>query len=613
MFGQTSRFALVLSATLLSAGCGDQGNKKKSTTTAPESIRAEIASKANEGNGVKITYKANVSGARFKCQSEPQGGNAGDWHDCPSEGELVTGQPGQRMTFRVKAISAAGAESEAVTTTLTIPGQQQAPRPMPFIPREGEGNSNNPSAGNEGEEQSAGTTVILNKEQLATPVEQSSVTLSLGVREGRGPVEQYKFECMLESAGTWMPCSGNGEHTIDNLEPGKSYTLKVRGIFKDGSLSKEDVITFNAAGQAQEEEQPGLVIKGEQQLRDARSGNVRLSWDKNQVPGMNVQCQINQQKPVACLDGYSVNIGALSPGPHNLTIMAGEFAPVVIPFCAVGCDVPPQPVPPKQILVGDTIHFVVPETMHVTTYSTTQTATTRLNFIQVMNDPYFVGNYNCNGTPMDRPFMADNYQYCNVTPNGPLFDWLTDRTVAPNHVEVATNAAVIAQNPMAFDRIIINQFDSAYEFNYVRSRFSYLCRNVQPTVTVTPYPIRMVKGFWRLDDVRAQYASCYAPIANTGPELWQDQGGFAGWWIGTFFIATNEQGLPTPGCLKGYNPYSGGPIPAAYSNCAQFHAPQLIEVTIMTRRQFAQPAQFDAWSQAMAMDHMTQFTPFFQR
>ena len=248
--------------------------------------------------------------------------------------------------------------------------------------------------------------------------------------------------------------------------------------------------------------------------------------------------------------------------------------------------------------------------MHVTTYATTQTATTRLNFIQVMNDPYFVGNYNCNGTPMDRPFEDGNLQYCNVTPNGALFNWLTDNTVSLNHVEVATDQIIVDNNPMEHDRMIINQFDSEYEFSYIRSRFAYLCRNVQQTITVTE-PILLTNTFWRSPGLPARFVSCYGPIANTGNGLWHDPGMFQGWWIGTFFIVKNQNLLPTTPCLKGYNPFALGVAAGEYAGCAGYTQSQLVEVTVMTRRQFAQPAQFARWAQDLTLNSISQFMPFY--
>lgn len=607
MFGKNSQIAFVLCASLLSFGCDDDKDKK-SSSPAPQPIRAEIGGKSNEGGAVKVSYRSNVTGARFKCVAEPQGAPAGEWEDCPAEGELVTGLPGQRVTFKVKAVSPSGVESEPVITSVIIPGEQP-PAPGPG-PAPAPGTNTNGSVGTDtgtDTSASAAATVILGKDQLSEALQQSSVTLNFGIRNGQGSLEQYRFECLASGETDWRRCNGSGEHTLSNLEDGKTYTLRVRAVhISSGAIASEDSAEIKV-------QRPRLAVAGEQQLRDAKTGSVRVSFEQNQIAGLAVQCQIDQQPATACNGGVDVNVGSLAPGQHTLSITAGQMSPIVIPFCTNTCDAGEEPQVPaepskRQILVGDTIHFVVPTDMHVTTYATTQTASARINFIQIMNDPYYVGNYNCTG-PFDKRIDVDGGEYCNVTPDGALFDWLTDKTVARNHVEVATNPEVVKKYPEEHDRIVINQFDSQYEFYYNRSRFDHLCRHVAETITVTPEPIDVFEGFWRGREVAARFVSCYGPLAGTGSDLWFDQGTFAGWWIGTFFVTKEISGLPTADCLRGYNPRAINLAQADYEHCRVYHQPQLIEVTIMTRRQFAQPAHFARWAQDLTVNHMTQDRP----
>jgi len=240
--------------------------------------------------------------------------------------------------------------------------------------------------------------------------------------------------------------------------------------------------------------------------------------------------------------------------------------------------------------------------MHVVQYATTKNHADALNYFSVTNDPYAIGNYNCTGV-VDRmiDFLSPGkvkYSYCNSTPSREAFKIMTEGRLALNHLEVATDVTILEKEPLAHERIMINVFDSDYEFMVGRGKFSSLCAenvNARGRVTQSPMVPVIDRNFWGAW-THAQILACWGQFAEGPgiPTLEQH----SGWWIGAFYISSTDN-LPAYECYKNNwsydinQPDHGANYGAVSPQwCQEYRNPSLIEVVYMTKKPFQQDYLF---------------------
>jgi hypothetical protein len=578
-----SRAALWSCAVLatFAIGCGKKDSKKDDNTSAkPEAISTSMTEVSATEGQAKFRYSSNIKDAKFKCKLEIDG-QAAEWQTCSADGISYSIPQGVPYKFSVKAIGPDGRESEVETYT----GAASEAKTLELFAE------------------------IIGKEAIrGTIVDQPTLKVQFATKGQVNPAE-LRYECRRENEADFRRCPNGDEYDFGQLIDGSQYGLAVRAVHDaTKSVSAEDSIQFTV-------QLSKLVVTGEEQLREQKTGSVNLSI--NQMPNAaKVVCKLNGSQEIDC---SPINLDSLPTGSHSLDIAAidaagKEIASSSIKFCAKACEAQPMV---QVFQIGSFYEYMIPQDMHVTQYATTKTFNNQLSFYRVMadSDPYYVGNYGCY-QDFDRRISAASpsgkvYDYCHTTPQRDLYKWLTDFRLANNHIEVATNADEI--NPYNHERIMINVFDTDYEFMHDRSRFEQLCMNKRGTIQKTP-PIRfMDRGFWG-ENVKAEFFMCVAELASSGPGLPQ-----AGdeWWIGAFFISQDGLNYPMYECFRNdwrkiVHTCDGGCVEQIGYNpqfCGDFRNPSLLEVVYMTKTPYREAVDFARAAQAAFLRNLQEVVP----
>jgi len=146
----------------------------------------------------------------------------------------------------------------------------------------------------------------------------------------------------------------------------------------------------------------------------------------------------------------------------------------------------------SKLQIGNAYLVTVPVGEHVTEYSTSKT-TGVLSFFRILpeSDPYYLGNHSCvrdwdrvvaSASPAGEPLM-----YCHSTPTREAYKAENEDRLANNHVEIATDTKLVANDMQ--ERLSVSIFDDDYEFMAARSRFGNICQNsVKRYITVPMIP-----------------------------------------------------------------------------------------------------------------------------
>jgi hypothetical protein len=582
----------VASLTALLVGCGWFGDKEKKSAPPQKAPQALTVDLTPSQDGANISYKftANVEGVSYKCQTEVDG-QAADWQDCPADGVNIRQDMGKLIHFRVKAMKD-GRESEVKSHTII--GIAKSPE---------DHNTDHDKVEPPSDEEimAALSTVILNKSQIGQLWAQRTLAVNFGLAGGQAPQGVIQYECKRETDMAFSRCNSSAGYDFGQLRDGATYSLEVVAIHQDsGARAASDSVTFTV-------QLPRLIVEGEDALVN-QEGNQQyyyLSFGQQMPIGTTYTCQLDDTRALTCQSPFTVDIQALQQGQHRLVIAAMdqdslEIASKVINFCAGPCreeGVPAAPVV-QSFLVGSFYRFTVPENLHVTEYATTKTFNRQLSFFRVLDDPLYLGNYSCDGI-FDRRVEASTpsgqmLNYCHSTPTDNTYKWLTDYRLANNHIEVATDANIVAEAPHLHERIMINVFDRDYEYMRGRSRFESLCMNRTGTVLSTA-PIRFVQGFFHLEDLSASFWMCDADLAGSGPGLPEHEG----WRVGAFFISTVGTDLPDFNCNTG---------------CGPWNNPNMLEVVYMARPNNSnwRPENFAQTAQRKFLQHLEAVVPLIQ-
>lgn len=583
-------------AVLILAGCGKKDKKNDSSPAKPVTVETSMTEVSNQDGQAKFRYTSNIKDAKFKCKIEFEGQAAAEWQTCAGEGISFQIPEGATFTFQVKAVGPDGTESEPFTYKSPTKG-----------------------AGTDEPGQKLQLSVeILGKEVIKGSVyNQKALQVKFATKGAEVNPAELRYECRRENETEFRRCPANDSYDFGQLIDGSQYGLAVRAVHDASkSVSTEDSVTFQVL-------LPKLVIQGEADLKETKTGTVELKFDQLQA-GVKVVCRLDGAQEADCTSGLPVDLTNMAPGSHRIDIDARDQAGTVIAstsinFCAQRCDASTGAAAPmvQVFQIGSFYNFLIPADMHVTEYATTKTFNNQLSFYRVMaeSDPYYLGNYGCY-QDFDRKISAAApsgkvYDYCHTTPQRDAYKWLTDFRLANNHLELATNEEFI--NGYNHDRIMINVFDLDYEFMHGRSRFEQLCMNKRGTITRTPVIRFIDRGFWG-ESVKAEFYMCVAELASSGPGLPQ-----AGdeWWIGAFFISQNELNFPKFECFRndwkkiiqncdgscqaevGYDPQF----------CGDFRNPSLLEVVYMTKTPYREAADFARAAQNEFVKNLQEVNP----
>jgi len=191
-------------------------------------------------------------------------------------------------------------------------------------------------------------------------------------------------------------------------------------------------------------------------------------------------------------------------------------------------DFPPNTRPANYALgnilqVGDAYRMTVPAGMHITEYSSSKT-TGVLSYYRIMveSDPYYLGNHACADSwdrglvslsPAGQPLM-----YCHSTPTRDAYKHRNEFRLAHNHVEIATDAALVTSENG--ERLSMAAFDADFELMDSRSRFLNACQNNRRAMIRVP----MIPNFFlgtNPEKVNFWFCDTYQPDRDGRPQLWR--------------------------------------------------------------------------------------------
>ena len=591
--GYLAPLAILSTFALSSAGCGQKSGNKEAKTSSDSIDTFIVDARIVEGKTL-VTYRSNIKDARFKCMIQPKAApQAGaTWQDCAKEGLSVDVMPGVDYVVRVKAVSPSGAEDGEPAERLLAAS----------------GNGSQGFGEGEGDDAAQGPVsleaVIINQADIKDPFDKSTLRLAFGTRGATVDTDDLTFECKESPATAYTACSGKDFHVVQNLADNSNYSLSVRAVHRPTkSISKAAKVSFSVKLNA-------LLVQGADQMETAKTGRIQLNIGKGNE---RLTCTLDGKPTQNCSSQMMVDLDRMPAGSHQYVFTTDAGLSSTINFCAQSCSSAGaglgqsgngsygsgQPVTHQ---IGSFYTFTVDPGLHVTQYATTKTYNNSLAFYRITNDPFYVGVDICNlqdtfvnsvGRLVKQVSPAGvDYDYCSRTPSREYYKIMTDGRSANNHVEVATDANIAEQSPFDQERILINVFDTDYEFMIERSRFEALCSinmNMRGRITKSPFVPVMNQGFWG-NGVFSEIFACNGKLPTTGGGLpTVDQGG---WWVGAFYISTNDA-LPRIECFQNdYRSALAGPGAAGnYGNinpqfCGSYKNPGMIEVVYMTKRPF---------------------------
>lgn len=615
--GYLAPLTILSTLAFFTEGCGGKSGKKDSKASSDGIDTFIVDARIVDGKS-RVTYRSNIKDARFKCMIQPKAApQAGSWQDCAKEGLAVDVIPGVDYVVRVKAVSASGAEDAEPAERLLAAG----------------GNGSQ-SLSNGDDETAQGPmsleAVIINQSDIKTPFDKSTLRLAFGTRGATVDTDDLTFECKESPATTYSACSGKDFHVVQNLVDGANYSLSVRAIHRPSkSISSAATVAFAVKLNS-------LLVQGADQMESAKTGRIQLRIGQGNE---RLTCTLDGKPMQNCSAQMQVDLDRMPAGSHQYIFTTESGLSSTINFCAQTCSAASgglgqsggvgynngQPVTHQ---IGSFYGFTVDPGLHVTQYATTKTYNNSMSFYRITNDPFYVGVDNCNlqdpfGSSVGRlvkqgsPAGVD-YDYCARTPSREYYKIMTEGRSANNHIEVATDANVAEQNPWDQERILINVFDADYEFMVERSRFEALCSvnmNMRGRISKSPFIPVMGQSFWG-NGVFSEIFACNGKLPTTGGGLpTVDQGG---WWVGAFYISTNDA-LPQIECFQNdYRSQLGGPGPAgSYGSvspefCGSYKNPGMIEVVYMTKRPFQTDYDFMQAMQRRIAGNLKEITPRLQ-
>lgn len=330
------------------------------------------------------------------------------------------------------------------------------------------GGSGSGSPENKGGEASAPAgmdveTTVQGAPEAGKPVNADRVELKFGLSDEDlaklGLALDY-YECKFsESAVTWVKCMV--PFVYEGLENGREYSVTVRARLK--KIDTQEIVY------AKEVTSTWKVDRSAPQTGDSGNGNSGNSGDSGDQ------------------GNGGIRIGGLA----------------------------------SQLQVGSAYQIKVADGLHVTEYSTSKT-TGVLSFFRIMNDPYYLGNFGCENS-YDRQFAqrsasGETMLYCHSTPTRDQYKGEHEFRLANNHVEVATDTALVTKESQ--ERLTFSIFDEDYEFMTRRSRFKNVCQNSPRNYIDVP----MIPNFFlgkNPETVRFWYCDTYLSDVDGSASLWR--------------------------------------------------------------------------------------------
>jgi hypothetical protein len=634
--------------------CGKE-SKKEAASESPKTLDSESVetnfAPFPQGDKGKfgLVISSNQKDARFKCAVAPEQQRSlpvSQWVDCSSPW-MIDVKPGQSYILRAKAVASNGKEDTTPAEYVAaIPAPVAPPTPPPQQP------SVKPKV--------TIRTMILDKEKIPAEITDEKLDINFGFEAPGIDPAQIVYECKTQQHTTYQSCPDKTRYKFTNLKHGGEYRLKVRALVGNDKVQAdtiEDEVSFkvNLTG--------GFVIANESAL-----AGKTITTDTDVIlprSNRNLTCSLTRDgqsnaREEQCLEKYRIKVRDLGRGSFRFVVKGQQSDEASLAFCIEECsqgsvNQPDQggggfpgsgvgggiaggaiaggggvvgggggsggysALEAQTYQIGSFYGYTVLPGMHVVQYASTKNHAEVLNFFSVTNDPYAVGIYNCTGV-VDRilTFLSPAkvpYTYCNSTPPREAFKVMTEGRLALNHLEVATDANEIQKNPLNHERIMINVFDSDYEFMINRGKFSSLCAenaNARGRVTRSDLVPVIDRNFWGTW-TNAQIFTCWGQFAE-GPGIpTLDQQ--SGWWIGAFYISSNDN-LPAYECYRNNWSYDiNHPDSGANYNqispqwCQDYRNPSLIEVVYMTKKPFQQDYLFMRELQSKFAGLLTELRP----
>lgn len=322
---------------------------------------------------------------------------------------------------------------------------------------------------------------------------------------------------------------------------------------------------------------------------------LHFSLDGMQLPtGITLkgyECRFGQETPFPCSGDPFVLSGLKDGEDYQLTVRAvltDEKGQIFYgQDVSVGFTVKLEQEPlvgpglSDHLQVGSSYQMKVPVGMHVTEFSTSKT-TGVLSVFRVLpeSDPYYLGNFTCDHD-WDRIVASlspagEALSYCHSTPPRKIYDQDHEHRLANNHIEVATDTALVTSE--SHERLAISVFDRDWEFKASRSRFQRICLNSEKHHKRVP----MLNDFFlghNPEEVDFWYCDAFVAGMDGSPELWR---------VGAFYEADEIDW-----------------------GCADCAYPRAVEAVYMVRANASvfTPAAFASVTQRRILDLLTKITP----
>lgn len=177
----------------------------------------------------------------------------------------------------------------------------------------------------------------------------------------------------------------------------------------------------------------------------------------------------------------------------------------------------------SHLQIGGVFVVNVPESMHVTEYSTTKSSG-YLSIFRIMadSDPNYVGNTTCE-EKWDRRIVTMSaggapLTYCHSTPTRKAYSETIGFNHSMNYLEMVTDADKVSESNQEIISVGLSGNDG--EWYESLSRFNELCFNSE----IGSLEVPMVESFFRginPEEVVFQYCDAFIPGAGGAPQLWK--------------------------------------------------------------------------------------------
>ncbi|MDA9951139.1 hypothetical protein N9D31_01065 [Oligoflexaceae bacterium] len=387
--------------------------------------------------------------------------------------------------------------------------------------------------------------------------------------------ENAQYECRVDrgqQSGPWTEC--NDRNFAFNATGDVDTTFTVRAVNGDLTGEPQSIVIPKQPVEEPQKDPFAVSIaeKSDASQVQSQDGQYRISFSASGAESQNLQymCKLDSGQFSPCQTPFqfqanqdgslpNVSVYAIDPvtnqqslediiylsgrdqnGQYEQRVLAESVEVQLSDFYMINI--------PTRSYRSDTQFYISEQ-------ATSKTDNANLDVFRIMDgyDPRYIGNTNC----LMEGFMPVNALtpsgqralYCNGTPRGDVFKYLTDHRWARNHLELITEPEVTNQTG---ERTIamFNAFDGENDLMQSRTRFDRECANSLSGIQYVG-AARVFDDFFgrpifaAIYTCQAQKSSRDAGLGDgtLGPAL----GGKLGLWTvsGAFIIRESEAFLPT--------------------------------------------------------------------